>query len=175
MAKSGTGDPSPIGGGDQPAPEPTTAPVNEEVLWKARAQEAEEEADALRARVQELETELAGAHQAIQTTERRGEIDRELTAARAVDLETARLLTEATIGEMDQPDVAAAVRDLCARKPFLFATPGPARRQGNALSPDSRAGHQTVDFDGLADFAQRARTTGDRAELLRYLRVRRGR
>jgi hypothetical protein len=130
--------------------------VSEEVIWKARAEDAEEQVEQLSAKVAELETALGKANEMISHVERRGEIDRELTAAKAVDLETARLLTEAVIAEMDQPDVVMAVRELCDRKPFLFG----CKRHG-------------VGGDALGAMASSARSSGDRGELLRYLRARR--
>ncbi len=144
--------------------------ISEEVIWKSRAQEAEEKVEGLEAMVAELEVQLASANDAVKTVERRGEIDRELVAAKAVDLETARLLTEATIGEMDSPDVAIAVRELCDRKPFLFACKKHGVNTGLAMGPASvRNG-----TDELESMASSARSSGDRSELLRYLRVRRG-
>jgi hypothetical protein len=182
MAKQSSGDPDPIGGGGEPMIEAVDdIAVSEEVIWKAKAEEAEEKAARLEARVQELELEIASAHEMTKSIERRGEIDRELTAARAIDLETARLLTEATIQEMDEPDVSIAVRDLCDRKPFLFV--GRTRNGGHGDGAH-RAGVpgsvgmgpvETRQIDDEIDsMAKRARSSGDRSELLRYLRVRRG-
>jgi hypothetical protein len=92
-----------------------------------------------------------------------------LTAAKAVDLETARLLTEAVIAEMDEPDVVLAVRELCDRKPFLFGAKRHAASGGVAMSPDQVRGGD----EELSTIAQRAKSSGDRSELLRYLRARR--
>lgn len=175
MAKQSSGSPLPVDGGGEPASEAVNdVPVSEELIWKARAAEAEEKAAALEARVHELEGELASANASIKSVERRGEIDRELTAAKAIDLETARLLTEAAIGEMDAPDVSIAVRELCDRKPFLFA----CKKHGVHLGSSGGAamGPSGV-FNGDEEIelmADRARSSGDRSELLRYLRVRRG-
>tara|TARA_R110000868_G_scaffold119469_2_gene317005 strand:+ start:348363 stop:348872 length:510 start_codon:yes stop_codon:yes gene_type:complete len=143
--------------------------LSEEVIWKARAAEAEEKLAVCEARVADLERELAEANDAVVSTQRRGDIERELTAARAVDLETACLLTEATIGEMDDPDVAVAVRELKSRKPFLFscATHG---THGSVMSSQAGSGGG----GGLGRMASSARSSGDRNELLRYLRARRG-
>lgn len=171
MAKQGAGGIDPIDEGGEPMSEvDEMIPVSGEVVWRARAEEAEERVATLEAQVLELESQLSSARETISSVERRGEIDRELTAAKAVDLETARLLTEAAIGEMDEPDVAIAVRDLCQRKPFLFACRSGGGRRGTAMSPAPSGGA----VDELDEIAQRARSSGDRSELLRYLRVRRG-
>lgn len=117
------------------------------------------------AKVMELERQLAAAREALDASERRRAIDLALVEAEAVDLETARLLTEMAVGQMDEKDVALAVDDLRRRKPFLFrdrprATLGAAMgAPGEAASP--------------ADTARNEARTGDRRALLTYLRARR--
>jgi len=145
--------------------------ISEDVIWKSRAVEAEEKLAACEARLGELADELESANAAVVSTQRRGDIERELTAARAVDLETACLLTEATVSEMDDPDVAVAVRELKSRKPFLFScgTHGSGGTGGTAMS--SQVGSSG---NVLGKMASTARSSGDRNELLRYLRARRG-
>lgn len=170
MAKQGSGGFGEVGGGSEAVEVGSDVLVSEEVIWKSRAEEAEEKLAACEAQVHALETELSSANEAVKTVERRGEIDRELTAAKAIDLETARLLTEATIGGMDAPDVSVAVRELCDRKPFLFACKRNGAHEGIAMGPAAVRGHE----DELETMASSARSSGDRSELLRYLRVRRG-
>ena len=172
-----------FGGGetnpDVPGVDAGGVPVSGELVWKARAEDAEEKLAACEAVIAELESELISANDAVVSTQRRGEIERELTAARAVDLETACLLTEVTIGEMDEPDVALAVRELRSRKPFLFSggshgmESGAGYGGGSAMSavPGSGFGKGV---GGLGQLASSARSSGDRNELLRYLRARRG-
>lgn len=174
MAKD-VGQPGGLGGVGEPAVEAgNDVPVSEEVIWKNRAMEAEEALSAAKERIAALEGELAQANESVKQVERRGQIDLELTAAKAVDLETARLLTEATISQMDEPDVSVAVRELCDRKPFLFA----GDRQGVHVGGVSMGpGYSSGVGDGsheLESIASQARSSGDRGELLRYLRVRRG-
>jgi len=170
MAKQDQGGAGGFGGGGAEATAAKDVAISEEVVWKARAQDAEEKVSELEARVLELEGEVASANESIKAVERRGEIDRELTAAKTIDLETARLLTEATIEEMDSPDVSIAVRELCDRKPFLFAGRQRARSVGVSMGATGGTGGD----DELESMAMRAKSSGDRSELLRYLRVRRG-
>lgn len=169
MSKTGAGGADNLDGGGETPMETNEVVVNEEVIWKARAEEAEEEVEALRAKIAELESALSNAQESIVQVERRGEIDRELTSAKAVDLETARLLTEAVIAEMDEPDVVLAVRELCDRKPFLFGCKRHGAGGGVSLSPAPETGGE----EALSSMAQSARSSGDRGELLRYLRARR--
>lgn len=165
----GDGDSMSPGHGSDPVETADAVEVNEEVIWKARAQEAEENLAACEARVVELEGELESANESVVLTQRRGEIERELTAAKTVDLETACLLTEATIGEMDEPDVAIAVRELRTRKPYLFHCQTHGKTGMGTMSAHASGGS-----DGIGNLASSARSSGDRNELLRYLRARRG-
>lgn len=142
--------------------------VSEELEWKARALEAEHEVEELEKRVARLEAELAGEREAVDEAERQREIERQLREARAIDLETARLLTESAVAGMDEPDVARAVAELRKSKPYLFA---PSVGAGTGVM----AGH--IAHGGrneLACAAEEARSSGDRRALLRYLRLKRG-
>ncbi|MEM1330628.1 MAG: hypothetical protein AAGG07_08720 [Planctomycetota bacterium] len=165
--KTGDGERS---GRGAPAPEPARerAPTTTEAGWRSRALEAEQRLAQLEPRLRELEAELEAAEAQVRIAERRQQIERELSEAQAVDLETATLLTEAAVEGMDAPDVGAVVSDLRRRKPFLFrADPqGPLGLSGGAEQPSG---------DRLAqEAADRARGSNDRRELLRYLRLRRG-
>jgi len=164
---SGIGEPIVPSGADDggAAPDEGREP-SEEVLWKARALEAEEKLAACETRLVELEGELSSARESLAGVERRAEIERALSGASVVDLETAVMLTESAIAEMDTPDVAVAVRDLRARKPFLFG------ERGGGVS-SAMGARSASDEDPLGDLAASARGSGDRAELLRYLRARR--
>ena len=170
MAKVGSGGADGLDGGTGGADVGPDVPISEEVIWKSKAEDAEDRIAELEARVHELEGELEAAHASCKAVERRGQIDMELTAARAIDLETARLLTEATIAEMDEPDVSIAVRELCDRKPFLFAGRQRGMSGGVSMGPALSGSGD----DELMSMARQARSSGDRSELLRYLRVRRG-
>lgn len=171
MKDGTTGGPEPIGGNPNPAP--TSAPaISEELVWKARAEDAEERASQLEARVAELQAAIEQANAAAESAELRRQIERQLVESDALDLEACCMLTEVAIAQMAEPDVAQAVRDLRQRKPFLFQ-PG-AHNSTNAPTATMAPGYAGPAPEQLGDMADRARTTGDRAALLRYLRQRRG-
>ncbi len=120
----------------------------------------------LRGRLQDQGVELEQARRMIERLERRERINELLVGSDAVDLEVARLLTEAAVEGMDRPDVREAVEDLKRHKPFLF------RRR------DARAGAMPAYEGGAGEgsaeaAAERASESGDRRDLLRYLRLRR--
>jgi hypothetical protein len=113
----------------------------------------------------ETESLLAQAREALDAAERKRQIERELFAENAIDVETAAMLTEAAVAGMAKADVRAVVADLRKRKPFLFR---PAAPRASAVM-----GNQSP-ADPLSDAAAHARDSGDRRALLRYLRLRRG-
>ena len=169
MAKQSPGSPPSLDTPPDTQAPPPNPDLNPDHLWKARAEQAEEEIKQLQLQIQDLQTQLASAHTAIDQIERKGTIDAQLTAANAIDIEIARLLTEAAIADMDQPDIALAVRELKDRKPFLFTAQQPQHHPSASMMPSPQPRPDTQ----LDDIALRARSSGDRSELLRYLRARR--
>lgn len=148
--------------------------VSAELLWKARAEEAEAKAESLERRVRELEGELASAREAASTAERRAEIDREAGACGAIDAETVAVLAELALGQMDEPDVRGAIEGLKKAKPFLFSR----RTGGTGAAAVRTAMSAAIEPEGagavLGDLAEEARASGDRRALLAYLRGKRG-
>jgi len=141
-------------------------PVSEAIRYRRRAQSAEQELGEFKERLENTRVELDQAEQTISCLERRQKIDALLADAEAVDLDVARLLTEAAVEIMDEADVQLAIDDLRRHKPYLFKSRGsdvvsmPARMRDRG---DYQAG----------EAAERAAVTGDRQDLLRYLRLRR--
>ena len=121
----------------------------------------------LRQSVEAMQRELEEAQQTVSQLERRQKVDAMLAESQVVDLQVARLLTEAAIESMDAPDVELAIADLRRSKPYLFRN-----RAGQEVSAMSaRAEEMTQPAE---DAARRAVESGDRRDLLRYLRLRRG-
>lgn len=147
-----------------------TERASESVVEVEQESESTEQEAGLSERITALEAQLSQAHEALDASERQRSIDLALIEADAVDVETARLLTEIAVMQMDEPDVLLAVSDLRERKPFLFRR---ARVAGV-----SAMGVHGVDLRGgsagaLEEAAEAALVTGDRASLLAYLRMRR--
>ncbi len=120
----------------------------------------------------QLRTELDQARATIAQLERRQKIDDLLRDADAVDLDATRLLTELAVGQMSEPDVAAAVADLKRHKPHLFHRADRAAHSGGGGGGVMGARHDEPDA-AADEAAQRAAATGHRRDLLRYLRLRR--
>lgn len=153
-----------LGGAE--AREERLVPVSEAIRYRKRAQAAEQEIELLRGKLKQVEGELTEAQRTAAYLERRQRIDELLAESEAIDLEAARLLTEHAVAQMDEPDVKLAVEDLRRRKPYLF-------RQRIASGSGAMAVRPSGDAEPAEEAAQRAVQTGDRRDLLRYLRVRR--
>lgn len=116
----------------------------------------------LDAELAELRTTLAQARAALDAAERRHAVEIELLKSDAIDLETARLLTETALTNMPKADAATVVAELKKRKPFLFRrTSAPSAMGAGAPARPAE------------EFARTARQTGDRKSLLKYLQARR--
>ncbi|XAL97942.1 hypothetical protein OT109_10055 [Phycisphaeraceae bacterium D3-23] len=142
-------------------------PVTEAIRYRRRAQQAEQRLADLEREVGELRSAYDASQETITALERRERIDALLNEAHTVDLEAARLLTEVAVAGMDEPDVASAVTDLRRHKPYLFESGGVGLP--SAMGPRD----PDQDNDPVVEAASQARVTGDRRDLLRYLRLRR--
>jgi len=134
--------------------------------------EMEQEADAearlatLAGRVIELESELLAARETLEASEHDRALERALGSCGAVDTETVRVLVEHEMAADPSLDVEAALGALRDRKPVLFSRCG-----GAGVSV--QAARALGAGDGGLDAARTAAHAGDRASLMRYLRLRR--
>jgi signal recognition particle GTPase len=141
-------------------------PVSEAIRYRRRAQTAEQCLAELKGQLQDTNVELEQSRSLIDKLERRQQIDEVLSESDAVDLEVTRLLTEAAVEMMEDPDIREVVEDLRRHKPYLFrkqsvkATVMGAHPRGPGRSEVNQA-------------AEQAAATGNRRDLLRYLRLRR--
>jgi len=142
-------------------------PVTEAIRYRKRAQAAEQQLGDLQAQLSDAQQRAEQAEQTIDALERRQRIEQLLAEADAIDVDAARLLTEAAVQAMDEPNIAEAVADLRRHKPYLFH-PDSGDAPGLALSPQIEGAD-----DPLAQAAEQAQHSGDRRDLLRYLRLRR--
>jgi hypothetical protein len=101
---------------------------------------------------------LTEARSALASSQRTLAIERELVAHGALDLEAAAALIPT------DADPRTAIADLKARKPFLFRNSSTSAAAMTASPSPDRS------LDSAADHA---RQSGDRRDLLRYLRLKR--
>lgn len=142
-------------------------PVSESIRYRKRAQTAEQALEQMKSRLHDLSRTLSDNEQTIAALERRQRIDALLSDADAVDLEAARLLTEVAVTQMEDQDVAVAVEDLRRHKPYLF------RQRRESAQAMGLAPNESADGSPLDQAAELAVASGDRRDLLRYLRLRR--
>jgi TolA-binding protein len=153
---------------------PRLVPVTESIRYRRRAQQAEQQLQTMQAELAQTRTMLQETQQQLEATERRQRIDQLLVESEAVDLEAARLLTEAAVSMMEEPDVQQAVAELRSRKPYLFRRSSVGSGgSGSVKSAGSMSSRPRRQPDASDDLAQQAAISGDRRDLLRYLRLRR--
>ncbi|MEO0511420.1 MAG: hypothetical protein AAF108_00790 [Planctomycetota bacterium] len=127
----------------------------------------EEDLEEAREQIARLESDLSNLMA-------RRDLEDRLRAAGAVDVEAASILVRALLereaGSSDGAplSVESAVEELVRTRPFLFNGGGDGLGYGSAMAGVTAA---ASDLDRVAE---RARATGDRRTLLRYLRLRRG-
>jgi hypothetical protein len=145
-------------------------PVSEAKRYRKRAQAAEATLEEVKAQLAQNEEQIRRSEALIESLERRVTIDEVLVESDAVDLEAARLLVEQSLAEGEADDVESAVAEIKRRKPMLFRR----SRKVQAVAQASRDlnGH-SLHRDQLVRAASDASATGDRHDVLRYLRLRR--
>ena len=124
--------------------------------------------EAFQQQLDDLHEQLRERNDTIAQLERRQRIDALLAEANPIDLPAARLLTEAAVQQMSEPDLRQAVDDLRRDKPWLFqhrAVP-----TANPLAPEP-----VQPPDPAEEAAAQAAVTGHQRDLLAYLRLRRQR
>jgi len=157
-------------GGDGGEPEATGSdPRLAAVASEAAVEAPGDRVIELERRVAELERELGEAQARLRAASRRNEVERVLSDAGVVDIETARVMTENILSEMQIDDVAEAVEQLRERKPFLFVERGGVGIASSVMSGAPRGAAAPA----LDELAESARASGDRSELIRYLQARR--
>ena len=123
----------------------------------------------LLSRVAELEAQLARANEKLTAQETTQRAETALLRSGAIDLETTLLLVERELADAPDLDIDAAVASVRQRKPFLFGS-APA---GDLGSGQSIAAAPVSEEERLVGLADAALQSGDRGDVLRFLRARR--
>jgi len=143
--------------------------IEEESHEDEHSMEAEADLEArmasLAERVIELEGELTEAKGALHSRDRSVELEEAVGGSGAIEREAVRALVERTLANEPGMSVADALADVRDRKPVLFRARG-AEASVMGETTGRRAGARL-------DAARSAAADGDRASLLRYLRLRR--
>lgn len=145
------------------------APVLEAKKYRKRAQAAEKILEDLKQELTLKNQKLQENEQVISDLQHRQQLDELLVDSQAIDLDATRLLTEIALEQMAEPDIEQAVADLRMRKPLLFSV---ANRNAASLGPKGIE-FQQQQSHSLEHAATEAHSTGNRTDLMRYLRLRR--
>ena len=143
-------------------------PVAESIRYRKRAQSAEKKVEALAEELAEAKTQAAKMSEQLKNVQTEQKLMRKLAAAGALDLEAAVLIARDRIEGEPEADLDGILEQLKKEKQYLFAG-GAMSAKKTAGAKERVANSQTI----LDTAARRAATTGNRADLQKYLRLRR--
>jgi hypothetical protein len=145
-------------------------PVAESIRYRKRAQSAEKKLEVLTEQLAQAQTQTAKLSEQLSGVQTEQKLTRQLAAAGAVDLETAVLIAQARMQGQTEADVTGVIEQLKKEKQYLFG--GAA----SGMTPTKTAGAKdrlTSNETILERAAKKAATSGNRADLHEYLRLRR--
>jgi len=145
-------------------------PVAESIRYRKRAQGAEKKVEALAEELAEAKTQTAKMSKQLKCVQTEQKLMRKLAAAGALDLEAAVLIAKTRIEDEPEADLDGVIEQLKKEKQYLFTgVSGAVTAKKTAGAKERVTNSQTV----LEAAAKRATTTGNRADLQKYLRLRR--
>jgi len=149
-------------------------PVTEAIRYRKRAQSAEKQAETLAEQLAQAKSEVSEMAEQLKSIEAAQRLTRKLAAEGVVDLETAVLVAKARIEGQIGADLDGVIEQLKKEKQHLFSSQKsiPVASKRTAPAKD-RVATATESQTMLAKAAKRAATTGSRADLQEYLKLRR--
>ncbi len=145
-------------------------PVAESIRYRKRAQSAEKKIEALTEQLAQAKAQTTQMSEQLSGIQTEQELMCQLAAAGAVDLETAVLIAKARMQDQSEADVTGVIERLKKEKQYLFTgTDGAVTAKKTAGARDRVTNNQTI----LERAAKKAATTGNRADLHEYLKLRR--
>ncbi len=145
-------------------------PVAESIRYRKRAQSAEKKLEVLTEQLAQAQAQTAKLSEQLSNVQREQKLMRQLAAAGAVDLETAVLIAQARMQGQADADITGVIELLKKEKQYLFggatSTTVPAKTAG---ARERLTSNEAI----LERAAKKAATTGSRADLHEYLRLRR--
>jgi len=156
-------------------------PLAESIRYRRRAQGAEKRVESLTEELAEAKSQVTKMSEQLNDIRLEQKLMRKLTAAGTVDLETAVLIAKARMEgqasassvEPNEADLDGVIEQLKKEKQYLFATTngtaGAVTAKKTASAKERVQNSQTI----LERAAKKAATTGNRADLQKYLKLRR--
>ena len=144
-------------------------PVAESIRYRKRAQSAEKKVEALSEQLAEANAQTAQISEQLSNIDTEQKLMRKLAAAGTVDLETAMLIAKARMQDQSETDLDGVIDQLKKEKQYLFGASGALKAEKTAGARERLPNNQTI----VEKAAKKAATTGNRADLQEYLRLRR--
>ena len=145
-------------------------PVAESIRYRKRAQSAEKKIETLTEELAEAKSQAAKMTEELAGLRSAQELTHKLAGSGVVDLEAAVLIAKAKMEGQEEADLDGIIGQLKKDKPYLFAEgnrPSGAKKTSGAR--ERMADSRTI----VERAAKKAATTGNRADLQEYLRLRR--
>ena len=145
-------------------------PVSESIRYRKRAQSAEKKNGTLTEQLAGAKSEVKKMSEQLSNIQAEQNLTRKLAAAGTVDLETAVLIAKARIEGQADADLDGVIEQLKKEKQYLFvSSSGAATSKKTAGARDRMQNNRAI----LEVTAKKAATTGNRADLQEYLKLRR--
>jgi hypothetical protein len=145
-------------------------PIAESIRYRRRAQSAEKKLEELTEQLAKAKKQTAKLSEQLSDIQAEQKLTRKLAAVGTNDLETALLIAKARISDQKDADLDNVIEQLKNEKQYLFAiNNGAVTSQKTASAKERTPDTYTI----LAKAAKKAATTGSRADLQEYLKLRR--
>ena len=145
-------------------------PVTESIRYRKRAQSAEKKLEVLTEQLAEAKAHTEKMSEQLSTLQTEQKLTHKLVAAGAVDLETATLIAKVRIQNQNEADMDGVIEQLKKEKQYLFGSTAGAVTPGKTAGARERVANNQILLERAA---KKAATTGNRADLHEYLKVRR--
>lgn len=145
-------------------------PVAESIRYRKRAQSAEKKAEDLAEQLAKAKSESAKMAEELNGVRSEQELMRKLADSGAVDLEGAVLIAKARMQSEPEADLDGVIEQLQKDKQYLFAE---GSRTSAAKKTSGARERMQTGQGALERAAKKAATTGNRADLQEYLKLRR--
>jgi len=145
-------------------------PMAQSIRYRKRAQSAEKKLEELTEQLAKAKTQTAELSEQLSDIQAEQKLTRKLATAGTNDLETALLIAKARLRDQKDADLDDVIEQLKNEKQYLFVgNSGTVTTQKTASAKERTPDTYTI----LAKAARKAATTGSRADLQEYLKLRR--
>ncbi len=148
-------------------------PVAESIRYRKRAQSAEKKVEDLTEQLAQAKSQVTNISERLSDIEAEQKLTSKLAAAGSVDLETAVLVARARMEGQTDTDLDGVVEQLKKEKQYLFGGVGGTVTAKKTAGAKESAYGGTNNQTALERAAKKAATTGNRADLQEYLKLRR--